>query len=310
MRSHARVRRAIFLWRGTAISVRFARMASHINDAALEWRAGVLLGCVAALIVGACTTTRPSRDVEAVQQNTGTTVSDAAPKDAADDLSRQATDPTASLMSLGLIGGYSGPYRGNAPGLDDHTTRIKFQPVIPFKAWGADNILRVSIPYTTGGRGETGLGDVSIFDLVVIHEDWGRWGIGPVMTFAGDVDAPDPFVAGPAIGGVYQVDKGLNVGLFNQNVFGGDTAISQFQPIVAYQLGDGLALSGGDLQFIYDWKHDRWQSVPIGLQIGKVTRIGGQPMRFAFNPQYEMLHDDGLPRWTLNLSVTLLVPTH
>jgi hypothetical protein len=285
-------------------------MAMRIGSAAVALSADRWLGCTAALIAGACTATRSSEPIAPVQATTSPAASSPARVDAADDLSKQATDPTASLMSLGLIGTYSGPYRGDAPGLDDHTTRLKFQPVIPFKAWDADNILRVSMPYTLGGRGETGLGDVSIFDLVVIKEDWGRWGLGPVMTFAGDVNAPDAFVAGPAIGGVYQVDKELSVGLFNQNVFGGDTAISQLQPIVAYQLGDGYALSAGDLQFVYDWNDSRWLSAPIGFQIGKVVRLGGQPMRFAFNPQYEMLHDDGLPEWTFSLSVTLLAPTH
>ncbi|MSR47422.1 MAG: hypothetical protein EXS13_10220 [Planctomycetes bacterium] len=285
-------------------------MAMRIKAAAVAPSADRWLGCAPALIAGACTVTCSSGRVAPVQETSNPVASSLAQVDTADDLSKRATDPTASLMSLGLIGTYSGPYRGDAPGLDDHTTRLKFQPVIPFKAWGTDNILRVTMPYTLDGRGAEGLGDVSIFDLVVIHEDWGRWGIGPVMTFASDVNAPDQFVAGPAIGGVYQVDKELNVGLFNQNVFGGDTAISRLQPIFAYQLGDGWALSAGDLQYVYDWEDGRWISAPIGFQIGKVTRIAGQPMRFAFNPQYEMLHDDGLPEWTLSFSVTLLAPTH
>ena len=212
-------------------------------------------------------------------------------------------------MSLGLIGTYTGSYRGDAPGFDDHTTELKFQPVIPFKAWGVDNILRISMPYTLDGRGHTGPGDTTIFDLVVIHEDWGRWGIGPVMTFAGDDTASDQFVIGPAIGGVYAVSKTLKAGLFNQNVFGDDTSISQVQPIVAYQLGGGWSLSAGDLQFVYDWEGGRWLSAPIGFQPGKVMPLGGQPLRFAINPQYNLLHDDGLSEWQVAASITLLAPS-
>jgi hypothetical protein len=231
----------------------------------------------------------------------------AAADETADELSRQATDPTASLMSFGLIGSYTGDFYGPGTG-DDDRTEIKFQPVIPFQAFGTSNILRVSMPYQVSGRGDNGLGAVTIFDLVVINESWGRWGVGPVMSFATDDDAVDDFVFGPAIGGVWQYSKALNLGLFNQNVFGGDTGISQLQPIVAYQLGEGWSLSAGDLQFTYDWEDSRWLSVPIGFQIGKVTKVAGQAMRFAVNPQYNLIDDPGLDKWKVLLTVTLLVP--
>jgi hypothetical protein len=65
-------------------------------------------------------------------------------EESADELSRQATDPTASLMSFGLIAGYTGDFYGDLPGYDDRT-EIKFQPVIPFRAFGTSNILRVSM---------------------------------------------------------------------------------------------------------------------------------------------------------------------
>jgi hypothetical protein len=228
--------------------------------------------------------------------------------EADDELSRQATDPTASLMSFGLIGGYTGAFHGDLPG-DDDRTEIKFQPVIPFRAFGTSNILRLSLPYQVSGRGENGLGDVTLFDLIVFNENWGRWGVGPVMIFATDDNAPDEFVFGPAIGGVWQYSKTLNLGLFNQNVFGGDTGISQLQPIVAYQLGDGWSLSAGDLQFVYDWEGSRWLSVPIGAQLGKVTKVAGQAVRFAVNPQYNLIDDDGLEQWKVLFTFTLLVPS-
>ncbi|MEQ1892612.1 MAG: hypothetical protein ABL998_08735 [Planctomycetota bacterium] len=212
-------------------------------------------------------------------------------------------------MSLGLIGTYTGAYHGSAAGLEDDSSALKFQPVIPFRAFGANNILRISLPYNFDGRGQEGLGDVSIFDLVTIDASWGRWAVGPLVTLASDSAAPDPVVAGPAIGGIYQASKTLNLGLFNQSVFGGDTSISQIQPIVAYQLGEGLAISGGDLQFVYDWRDSRWLSLPIGFQIGKVASLWNQPIRVALNPQYNFADDDGLAEWQVTLSVTLLAPS-
>jgi hypothetical protein len=71
--------------------------------------------------------------------------------DAATELSRQATDPTASLMSLGFIGTYTGAFHGDQPGLADDRWEFKFQPVIPFTVFGTPNILRLSLPYQLAG---------------------------------------------------------------------------------------------------------------------------------------------------------------
>ena len=228
--------------------------------------------------------------------------------ESSDQLARQATDPTASLMAFNFIGNYVGDFYGPSRGQDDHSADVSFRPVIPFKAFGQSNILRLTLPYQIDGRGDKGIGDVTLFDLIVVNESWGRWGFGPVMTFASDDNAPDDFVIGPALGGVWQYSKTLNLGLFNQNVFGSDTRISQIQPVVAYQLGNGWSLSAGDLQFAYDWEHERWLSIPVGFQIGKVTRIGEQPVRIAFAPQYNLSDHAGLPKWNVQLTFTVLVP--
>jgi hypothetical protein len=224
------------------------------------------------------------------------------------DLSRAATDPTASLMALNFIGTYVGDYRDDQPGSDDDSTELSFRPVIPFKAFGKSNIMRLTIPYNAGGRGTHGLSTISVFDLIVQEKSWGRLGYGAVATLAHDGDAPDDFAIGPAVGGVWNLSGKLNVGVFNQNVFGGDTSISQFQPIIAYQLGNGWAVSAGDLQWVYDWRAGEWLSQPLGAQIGKVTRIGGQPIRWAVNPQFDLVDDPGTARWSVAFTFALLVP--
>ena len=226
------------------------------------------------------------------------------------ELSRQATDPTASLMAMNFQTTYVGGYHGaGIPGEANDAWLFTFRPVIPFEFLGKPNILRLTLPYQVGGRGDEGFGPISIFDLVVFNESWGRWGIGPVMSFDTTGDAPDEFVIGPAVGGVWQVNKKLNVGAFTQNVFWRDTAVTQIQPVIAYQLGNGWSISAGDLQFIYDWEQSRWLTVPIGFQIGKVTKIGKQPVRFAINPQYNLQNDRGLSEWLCTFTFTALFPT-
>ena len=104
------------------------------------------------------------------------------------------------------------------------------------------------------------------------------------------------------------VSRKLNLGLFNQNLFGSDVAISQMQPILAYQLGSGWSLSLGDLQWPYDWKRDEFLSMPIGVQLGKVLPVAKQPMRFAVNPQYDLKDLPGSSRFKVLFTITLLLP--
>jgi len=110
------------------------------------------------------------------------------------------------------------------------------------------------------------------------------------------------------VGVIVPLSRTLNVGAFNQNLFGSGIAISQLQPIIAYQLGHGWAVSAGDLQFTYDWNAGRFLSFPIGAQIGVVTPVAGQPFRFSLNPQYNFADVTGTERFKVVLTVALLAP--
>jgi len=223
----------------------------------------------------------------------------------ADDLSSQATDPTASLMSFNFINDFRASYHG----LDDTGDEFRFQGVIPFRAWGASNILRVVAPYQVDGPGQEGLKDVTLFDLIVLPQSWGRLAFGPVMSLIqSETLAPSHFAIGPAIGAMRPVSKRLNIGLFNQNLFANGLGITQVQPIIAYQLGSGWALSAGDLQFTYDWEHDQWVQLPLGFQIGKVLPVARQPMRFALNPQWNFAGVPGANKFKVVFTVTVLAP--
>ena len=228
-----------------------------------------------------------------------------------DGLARRATDPTASPPTFSFINDVTTSYRDLEDGtpIDDTGYQLRFQPVIPFKAWGAANILRMTVPYQISGPGPEGLGDVTVFDLVVLPQSWGRLGIGVVGSFAAATsDVSAHASAGPAIGFVAPVSKKLNLGLFNQNLFGNDVAISQIQPIAAYQLGSGWSLSLGDLQWPYDWDRGEFVSMPIGIQLGKVLPVAGQPMRFSVNPQYDFEDLPGASRSKVLVTIQLLFP--
>lgn len=228
-----------------------------------------------------------------------------APAGDASELSRQATDPTASLMAFNFIN----DVRTSFTDAEGKGFEFRFQPVVPFRALKTANILRVVIPYQGSGPGSEGLKDVSIFDLVVLSRKWGRLGIGPVMSLKQSAgDASSKFAIGPAVGGTGPLSKKLNIGLFSQNLFAGEVAVTQLQPIIAYQLGHGWALSAGDLQYIYDWKGGGWVSIPFGFQVGVVRPLGGQPFRFSVNPQWDVADLPGVISSKVVFTVTILAP--
>ena len=225
--------------------------------------------------------------------------------DDADELSRQATDPTASLMAFNFINDFRTSYYD----VDDNGYEFRFQPVIPFRAWGTSNILRVGVPFQIDGPGDEGLKSVTLFDLVVLQQGWGRFAVGPVVNMAESSDGSlTKFTFGPAVGAMVPVGDKLNLGLFNQNLFGNEVGISQLQPIVAYQLGHGWALSAGDLQFTYDWERGEWVNLPIGFQVGKVTKLGRQAMRFSLNPQWNLRDIEGLNKFKVVFTIAILAP--
>jgi hypothetical protein len=222
-----------------------------------------------------------------------------------EDLSARATDPTAALMSFSFVN----DFHTSLYDLDDQGFEFRFQPVVPFRAWGASNILRIVVPYQGSGPGNEGLKDVSIFDLVIVPQRWGRLAIGPVMSFyQSDSDAESKFAVGPAIGVVKPLSKRLLVGAFSQNLFAAHVGISQIQPVITYQLGHGWALSAGDAQFTYDWERDEWTNVPLGFQIGVVRIVAKQPFRFYVNPQWNFKDITGAVKSKVVFGVTLLAP--
>jgi hypothetical protein len=50
-------------------------------------------------------------------------------------------------------------------------------------------------------------------------------------------------------------------------------------------------------------------NVPIGFQLGKVTKLGKLPVRFSANPQYNLMDRDGYGKRSVSFTFTMLFPT-
>lgn len=220
------------------------------------------------------------------------------------ELASKILDPTASLTQLVFQDRWISRFHQR----DRSQNTLVFQPVIPFKVFGKNHILRATLPYRADGPWGPGLDPVQIFDLVVAPFGKGRIGVGGIMNFSPATTAnADTFQMGPAVGWVGKKGK-LTYGVFNQNLFSDDVGISFLQPVLGYTLSDKLTISAGDLQLGYDWKSTQWTSLPIGFQVNRIVNIKDTSFRLFYNPQYNFRDLAGTPEWTHIFGVALLVP--
>lgn len=124
----------------------------------------------AAALVGALTFATGSI---AAQERGAATASPAEKPTASDSLSQAASDPTASLMSVQLADWYTARFHGL--GSEDANT-VVLRSAIPFKTGDLNHIFRVTVPFITDHPVlDAGLSDITIFDLMVFDQSWGRF---------------------------------------------------------------------------------------------------------------------------------------
>ena len=235
-----------------------------------------------------------------------------------EDLSQEANDPTASVMAFQIGDWNSFRYHN----LDDgHDNTVALRAAIPFKTGGISHIFRVTAPIVTDNPFlDSGLSDLTMFDLVVFNESWGRWGVGAValVPTGGDTRGTDQWAVGPAIGFVARPANNILMGMFNQNLFhvtGGqdlgqeDVNISNFQPILNIGLGSGWSVGLSEMQIVYDWNEHRFTRIPLGLQVAKLQRFGQQPVQFSLQYEHNFVHDLIASSDTVRATAKFLIPT-
>jgi hypothetical protein len=227
-------------------------------------------------------------------------------------LEQAASDPTASLMSVQIQDLYSGDYHNLA---DESSNTLQLRSAIPFQAFGLDNIARVTLPVVTDSPGGSGVGDMTVFDLVVFNQSWGRWGAGAVMLVPIGADglSADKWAIGPAVGFTAS-QPGLLWGVFNQNLFSfagsgkQDVNVSIVQPILNVSLPDKWSVGTSEMNLVYDWDRDDWTALPLGMKLAKLTKLGGMPIQFSGSYEHNFADDYVAPEWTFNFTVKFLFP--
>jgi hypothetical protein len=238
----------------------------------------------------------------------------------ADELSKQLSNPVASLISVPFQSNFDW---GAGPDGNGFSYLMNVQPVIPIALDDDWNLIsRTILPITykdyLPDGSEFGLGDTTqSFFLSPSKPGPGGliWGLGPAIllpTATNDFLGSNKWGLGPT--GVALVQKGpWTVGALVNHIWsvaGDDDAsdVNQtfLQPFTSYALGHGRSLTL-NTESTYDWEGEQW-TVPINLMFAQVMKLGPQPVSLQIGGRYYAAKPEGGPDWGLRATFTLLFP--
>jgi len=249
------------------------------------------------------------------------------------DLAAAAQNPIANTISV--------PFENNLyfhGGEDDGTTYVlNFQPVIPIKLnddWNLINRPIIPLMYLPGavaglpeiggmpvGFDDTfGLGDIN-YTAFLSPSNSGKfiWGAGPSITFptaTDDVLGSGRWSAGPSFVGL-TIQKPILAGVLLRQLwsFAGDSdrrSVNQtlIQPFLNYNLDDGWYLITAPVitaNWLSESSDDRW-TVPLGGGVGKLFKLGDQPINMNVQVYYNVERPENASDWQLKFTIQLLFP--
>lgn len=234
-------------------------------------------------------------------------------------LTAQASDPNAPIIQLSITNFYS-PKVYNADGTYN---LFEVQPVIPIpklEHFPVKQILRPTVPVLKLPDGTSGMGDINMLHLFIPDlEDWGSWGLGYTFTFPTATDdelGSGKWQVGPAATATYYGIKNWQFGGIVSNTvsFAGDSSRADvnmftFQPILNRIIGKWY-LGIGDLVWTYNWENSGGWTIPMGLQLGRITKIGKHNYNISVEFGYTLAHENDVetPEWGFRLGFVFLIP--
>ena len=236
------------------------------------------------------------------------------------DLARAAQNPVGDLISL--------PFQNNMNfdvGPADRTQNIhNIQPVLPIglsKDWNliTRTILPVISQPAPGTDRTNGLGDLN-FTGFISPKKPGKviWGVGPALVFptaTDDVLGTGKFSIGPSAVALTMKGQWV-IGALASNIWSvagdddrADVNFFLMQYFVNYNFPSGWYLTSAPI-VTANWEADsgeKW-TVPFGGGVGKVFRIGKQPMNINTQVFYNVETPTNGARWQWRFQIQLLFP--
>ena len=248
----------------------------------------------------------------------------------ADEVARELNNPVADIWALNFQ--FNRYYlQGEATDRTREQDVMNFQPVLPIhltKEWNL--ITRPVFPYLfsspdfepgDGWDDKSGLGDIAMVSLLSPAKLTSGfiWGAGPTFIFptaTNDALGQGKYQAGPAAVGLYMGKEWVFGSLVQQWwSFAGDgdresTNQANIQYFIQYLFGDNWQV-GMAPNILIDWKADQEDrfTVPVGLGIGKLVRIGRLPVKFTAEVDYMVVHpDDFGQHWDVRFQMIPVLP--
>src|SRR5215467_12918409 len=245
----------------------------------------------------------------------------AKPPEEDEDLAKKSQNPIADLVSVPFEGNnnfHTGPFNRFQEVFD-------IQPVVPLRINENWNLIArtiipvISQPDPFRNSNTNGIGDITeeLF-ISPVHSGPLIWGVGPVFTVP---SATDPILGqgkvllGPTI--VLVTTPGhwvIGVLANNQWSVGGNPLrppVNELllQPFINYNMEHGWFLTTSPV-ITSDWlaaPGQQW-TVPVGGGLGRVFKLGDQPMSAYVSAYYNAIRPDAAPTWQLRAELSLLFP--
>ena len=162
---------------------------------------------------------------------------------------------------------------------------------------------------------------MTLFDLFSIKESWGRWGVGPIFVFPTASRSglgAGKYQAGLALAGMYTGHKNLTAGAILQAPisFAGSSdrpPVAQLivSPTVTYTFAGGWFGGMTDYNWTVDFRTGD-ATIPIGLQLGRVVRIGRLPVSISAEAGRAVVRPPGTPNpgWIIGVEFTPIFSFH
>jgi hypothetical protein len=239
------------------------------------------------------------------------------------ELEKQVQNPVASLISV--------PFQNNTNFVAGPFGRVQnvlnIQPVIPMKLnddWNLINRTIVPVVYqpdiATPSLGTNGIGDVNPTFFLSPARGKLIWGAGPTFvlnTATNHVLGSGKWSAGPSFVALVQPGK-WTIGALTNNVWSfagnnGDPRVNAFllQYFINYNLEKGWYVGTSPI-ITANWTAapgNKWVT-PFGAALGRVMRVGKQPINVQVGMFYNAVRPDQFPypHWTARLQIALLYP--
>jgi hypothetical protein len=192
---------------------------------------------------------------------------------------------------------------------------------VPIDEFGLHQFVRVILPIDTTateqGGPNTGVGDLTVYDLVLFQAHGTTIGAGPLIaapTARGFAYGSGKWQAGAAGIVLKPFDWGLLGVLVNyEHTFSGNNSgpVGQettVQPIIHYNFHHGFYLRSTGVWTFNSYYHV--QDIPLGFGVGKVwKRSNGDLVNLYIEPQYSVYQSGVLsPKWQIFAGATFKFP--